>query len=359
MNYPHRVPLSGLRALQAAATTASTSSPARLVPAADSRGVVRGVQPDMHAPSGVAGQRVFDSADRLPPRARLTLLRLRDDAADARSSYRNADQQRREILVEKMKAEKVLARIEQGIQQDQRFGTKRVEFQDVPAWREAKGRLDWLLGEWTRLDDRATPLQAKAQALGGLVSNNIEQWIKNLPPHAVLSDLDPPTPKKSDTLESVRSRVEKLKADIQNIKRAPIKSSAAKALVREQVEALALAGAPNVLLRPEHHGSRIQFARKKAEKPDFTPDFNHFTDNAVGLVAWLMKPQLIAALEDEIDRLSNDAASLTDEARAAALASGADELLQLERIEAQLVEISGAIPRADCDPRAVLMIEVS
>jgi hypothetical protein len=342
-------------AAQAAAAAAST---ARLVPpAADSRGVVPGIQHDMHAPSGIAGQRNFDSADRLPPRARLTLLRLRDDVSDARSSYRNADEKRHETLVEKMKADKVLARIEQGIEQDQRFGTRRVDFQDIPAWREAKGKLDWLTGEWTRLDDRATPLQEKAQRLGGLTHNNIEAWLKTLPPDAVLTDLDPPTAKKSDTLESVRSRVEKLKTDIQSIKRAPIPSSAAKALVREQVEALALAGAPNVLLRPEHHGSRIQFARKKTEKPDFAPDFNHFTDNSIGLLAWLLKPQLIAALEAQVDRISNDSEALSDPDRATAMQKASDDLLQLERLECAICEATGAIMRSDTDPRAVLGLE--
>ena len=85
------------------------------------------------------------------------------------------------------------------------------------------------------------------------------------------------------------------------------------------------------------------------------------TPDAVALVEWLLRDQVIAKLNAEIDSEADDAASLSHEARQRRESEVQSDLLDIERQESALVwsAMSQSLPiehRADCDPRAVLGI---
>jgi hypothetical protein len=154
----------------------------------------------------------------------------------------------------------------------------------------------------------------------------------------------------------LRHRLDELRADAHMVASAPMPSAAAKAIMVRQIENLAQAGRPAVLHCVEI-GHEISFATRIER---IGPVAVQQTD-VVGLVAWLLKPQLIAALAAEIDDLADDGAALTDAQRSAKEREIAAAALDTERqIEAviEAAEAQGtAIARAEsADPRAVLNI---
>jgi hypothetical protein len=79
----------------------------------------------------------------------------------------------------------------------------------------------------------------------------------------------------------------------------------------------------------------------------------------LGLLAWMFKDALIAAIDREIDAEADDAASLSHEERQQREAEAQGDLLDIERQEAELVWQAQAqgLPvehRADISPLALL-----
>lgn len=78
--------------------------------------------------------------------------------------------------------------------------------------------------------------------------------------------------------------------------------------------------------------------------------------DGLGLLSWLFKDKLIAALDAEIDAISDDKNALSDEQRDARLAKLHDDLLDAERAECALIEGTAIAHRTDTDARALLAI---
>ena len=76
----------------------------------------------------------------------------------------------------------------------------------------------------------------------------------------------------------------------------------------------------------------------------------------VGLMAWLHRDALIAAIDAEIDAVADDEHALTDADRAMKTKQLSDQLLTTERAECDLVAVTrGQIDYSDnVDPRALL-----
>jgi hypothetical protein len=70
----------------------------------------------------------------------------------------------------------------------------------------------------------------------------------------------------------------------------------------------------------------------------------------------LHRDALIATLEKEIEKRSDDAHPLSPEQRRERLASLAAELLPVERDEVHFARLANVALRVDCDPRAILGI---
>ncbi len=82
-------------------------------------------------------------------------------------------------------------------------------------------------------------------------------------------------------------------------------------------------------------------------------------DDALAVVAWLFRDDMIRAVCADVDANSQDEFALTDQARADKIAECASDALAVARTEEALIcaaEAAGTpIPRrADADPRAVI-----
>jgi hypothetical protein len=85
--------------------------------------------------------------------------------------------------------------------------------------------------------------------------------------------------------------------------------------------------------------------------------------DVVGLVAFLLRPTLISALDALVDEEKDDAASLSHEERQRREAELREDLLSVERDEAALTwramdENLPASHRPDCSPLAILQVQL-
>jgi hypothetical protein len=158
---------------------------------------------------------------------------------------------------------------------------------------------------------------------------NVETWLRIGRPHGTsLEDYDGPEPKLLkgengllDAIENRRRRVRELRADEHRIRSAPYPSSYCKQRMREQVEQLAQRGAPVVSGLIEHDDGKLEFPRQLARaqvhnvpKAPAAVAYCELVD-PVACLAWLLKDQLIAALDREIASEADDKAALSHGAR--------------------------------------------
>jgi hypothetical protein len=169
------------------------------------------------------------------------------------------------------------------------------------------------------------------------------------------------------TVEGQRAALRELAADLHEVRSAPVPSSAVKARIREQVDALAERGCPNVhhILEGSDAGILWNMLTLRANinghaategMPAVVGIAQTSTPDAFALLAWLAKDALIARLEAEVDEQSDDAAALGDDERAEKEDALLQRMLECERIEELLCEAEGAERRPDGDARAVLGI---
>jgi hypothetical protein len=211
--------------------------------------------------------------------------------------------------------------------------------------------------------ERTAAWQAASQALAAC-----EEWFKNgRPGGTALEDFEGPKPTLNknenllDGIERHRRRVRELKADLHRIASAPFPSAHAKQRAREQIEALAMQGAPSVSALVELDGKiefQTQRVRSEVHGEQRALAFHEAVD-VVGLFAWLHRDALIAALDREITSEADDGAALTHEQRQRAEAEVMGDLLDIERQETALVFAAQAQGlqiehRADINPVALL-----
>jgi hypothetical protein len=324
----------------------------------------------------IAGKKPFDSANLLPERAQQKLLDLRQQLADARAIARAAVEAVEDVRPAAMEAARHLrettARLLTHTRGLPRGADGRPAIEDHPAFTEAKEKAAWTADEVTRLSELAEARGFRAQTLGQLV-NAVEAWLAaNEGPFATV-DVPPSKLKKGATafegVEAARARLEGLKLDLQAVRTAPIGSVEAKAIARAEIEQLAERGRPDVFGVIEI-GHPITWPVTKASvsawrdgKPDpFTPTVK--TADAVALMAFLFRDQMIGAIETEIDARSDDAHALTGQQRAARERELLASLLQVEREEEHLIALANAaggnvLRRPGADPMAVLGIAIA
>lgn len=178
----------------------------------------------------------------------------------------------------------------------------------------------------------------------------------------------------AEALQSVRESIARLAADQHTVESAAHPSSDVKLRMVAQIEALAERGAPNVSNAIEA-GLDIRFATidirspltgfvSSTGMPQLSGWASHSAPDALALIGWLFKGQLIDALSDEIDALADDENALDDAARATKLEELRRAQLQSERLEERLIEIAAEegrtiARRPSADPRAVLGLHSS
>ena len=186
--------------------------------------------------------------------------------------------------------------------------------------------------------------------------------------------LDPPAaaPKAGRSLrkavEAQRAERLRLNEELDQTRRMPQHSSETKAAIRQQVEALAARGAPDVLrsvelgvplawpVVPQHFLTVLGFTTGspvggRAAVPA-APD-------TLALFTWLHRDALLARLEAEVDELSDDEGALTEAERAEREAGLLAAILACERAEEAIISLAEAqgteiARRERADPRAIL-----
>lgn len=174
----------------------------------------------------------------------------------------------------------------------------------------------------------------------------VEEWLRTGRPHGTVmvdheGEAAPNNKGESvtDVIERLRRRCYELRADLNRIESAAFPSSHAKKKMREQIEALAARGQPNASSLIERD-DEVLFATMPQKvqvlnQPGATAFFE--PSDLLGLIAWLFKPTLIAALDCEIDAEADDRNALSHEERQKREAVVSSDLLEIERQEAALV----------------------
>jgi len=175
--------------------------------------------------------------------------------------------------------------------------------------------------------------------------------------------------KKGETVatavERCRFRLRELQADAHRVRSSPFPSSDAKRKVREQIDTLADAAEPDTtrvveLLEPVAFVTTA--LRADIHNAGAAVAFSEVPD-AIGLIAWLFRDQLIAKVEASIDAVADDKAALSERERQEQEAVILADALVIERQEVALIlhaETQGMTMdfRKDTDPRAVLGVRL-
>ena len=311
--------------------------------------------------AGMHLQPQYDPLETLPPLAAEKLRLLRQRSADAHALIPTGfDVQTASAA--RVEAANALKRFTDH-PQDGGFGLKADDRRVL----EAQRTLDRATDAFERIKQRSETKTAAWQAASQALST-AEPWFKSGRPGGTTPvECEWPEPELLkgetvfDAIERSRRRCRELKADLHRIASAPFPSSYAKQQMREQIEALAMQGAPSVSMLIEHDG-KIEFQTQRlmsdvhAERRSLA--FTEVAD-AVALTCWLHKSALIAALDREIASEADDKAALTHEARQKAEAETMSDLLATERDESLFVwqAQSRGLPvehRADISPLALL-----
>jgi hypothetical protein len=293
-----------------------------------------------------------DLAASLPAPIRKKFKALREKAERDRRQTREISQRRQALLtsIPELK-EEITAMIEP------RNGRGLEE--DGPQVRGARLQLASMKED---LENLNVAYSDPAVGMSGLLVSKLEVFIRqrgSLVFELVRSEAS--TLKKGESLpaaiESRRRRIRELDADLKAAESAPWPSRITKQKAREQLAELGKRGRPDVFALVER-GQPIVWPMlptipgREGERADV---------DAAALIAWALGPVLTAAIDREIDELSDDQKALTAEQRRERKDQILADKLVTEREEESLIERAEAegLPvtrRTDADPRAVLCI---
>lgn len=309
------------------------------------------------------GRLMSHPADRLPPAAAAKLDLLRQQRSDAHAMLQAVSDERSLIGLEKRDKQTAITHLEERYRGPPEVDTNLLNL---------KAGLELDQAEIRRLSELHDVRSAKWAALSQLVQAletfvaSAEHPLKAAPSVSV-------SIKKGETVldcvEARRRRLRELASDLTRIHAAPFPSAVVKAKARSEILALAEAGCPDLMSAveagdgirwPTLAGTRQTTFDVAARMPVYTAE----APNALAILAWLNRDQLIAAIEAEIDDVSEDGVALTDLQRAQQVAEVRADRLAVEREEEALIETAATqgldlLRRPDADPRAVLGVLAS
>jgi len=212
----------------------------------------------------------------------------------------------------------------------------------------------------TKLWDEHERYDELANQSGTMIRGLRDYIVKISKPVAAFASPSIEAPASADfpaLVAAARERLESARAARRAALAAPIMAVAAKAIMRDQIEALAERGRPDVFPILESR-QPAKFSTigdlHRADTVRSTPVLD-----SEATLAWLHKEALIAALEREIDDAADDSEALDDEQRARRVAAAEAAMLAAERDEEAAISAAAAIGfyiprRPDADARAVL-----
>jgi hypothetical protein len=231
----------------------------------------------------------------------------------------------------------------------------------------AKKHLEKMTADFKRLTELQEVRSAAWQAASAALTA-CEDWLRyGVPANCQIEaiEVEPPKLLKSEGLMDGVARLQRrgreIKATIHSIRSSPFPKDHCKRRAHETVEALERRGAISVSRLVELDGE-IEWPMQRASSQVIGGAERalafHETVDVVGLIAFIFKDALIAALDREIDAEADDAAALTHEQRQQREAEALGDLLAVEREESWFVwqAQSQGLPiehRADISPLAL------
>jgi hypothetical protein len=210
--------------------------------------------------------------------------------------------------------------------------------------------------ELKRLEDLREIRTAHWNAVGGL-ARAVLDWLRSgVPGNCELVAVDD-VPivgllKKNESIADAvsrhRHRLREAAADLHRVRSSPYTSAEAKALAADQINKLADAAEPDVsccveLLAPIQFMTTRTRTLASSADPKLAPSIVHTeTHDALGLVAWLFRDQLVAKIEVSIDEIADDPAALSAKERQVREAQILADMLEIERSECSLIRAAEA-----------------
>jgi hypothetical protein len=244
--------------------------------------------------------------------------------------------------------------------------------EDNPSVRSARKQLDKVAAEIRRHKELGEVRAARWRNAGQL-ARATEDWLKlGVPtgtviqehPAIAVSDVLKKSENVTDAVERLKHRRREFKADLHRINSARYPKADAKRKATAQIDKLAAAAEPYIDGVVEHLGE-IDFQASQivapvhnaANAPEATAIF--FVPDAIGLVCWAFRDQLLAKIFADIDQTdAGDATALSEAQRQTQSAEIGDDMLMIDRQLAALVFHGQADGlnvehEIDADPRAL------
>jgi hypothetical protein len=222
---------------------------------------------------------------------------------------------------------------------------------------KADAAVDAIQAEIDKINARLRDLPTSATALDG----RVERFLKTLRgPVKAAPDVRTSAPKRGESpsaaVERLRGERASLLADLREVRAAPVTAAEAKAVIREQIDALAAQGAPDVLGTVE---AGVPFAWPRGMMDADRRSVSGYLPSVVPFIFWLARDAITEKLCAEVDELSDDSRSLDTAERGYREDLLATQILNVERAEAEQIwqadQADVQIPfRSDTDLPAVL-----
>lgn len=165
---------------------------------------------------------------------------------------------------------------------------------------------------------------------------------------------------KADTVSTVSAKIAALRADLDEIERAPWPSDDAKARATHEIDQIAVHGEIKVTRLLDHRGSLdwpMMSTTVQAMADGRVDPYDRKEISAdMALTVWLHRDAIVAKVHADIERLADDQRALTAESRAKRTAQLKGVLLDQQRVLAALIWRDGLHDQwpSDIDPRAAL-----
>lgn len=253
------------------------------------------------------------------------------------------------------------------------------------ALKHAQNELDAAQRKLEEIDERLAELKVRAEAASatrntlGRLLRAIDAGLAALPPEVRIKDAAPVTPelRRGESLpaavERMRKELEKALALRAKVAAAPLVFAEARELVQKQLAALAERGKPDLFgtieaglpvgwaQSPVVVSLQGGFAMPNGDAPGHVIAGNGRAEvlDAAALLCWLFQGQIAKRLEEDLRQSCEGNEGLSSSDRARKLLEIDQQILQLEREEAELVEQSDGtiLPRETCDWRALVAVE--
>lgn len=336
-----------------------------------------------------------DPIDRLPEAARNKVLALRDRRDQAHALLRAQDAQVEKAREQHDRAEQALRAWEEAYKAGRlmRHTTVAANDPNVPYAHRGSEHERREVVETTRIEPDDERLEAERQKVARLraeldrrravydrlaaewrplaaLATRLEEWIGNLPYGVALLPDDGGSVKRpkgnvADAIEQVREQRHAILAELRDIRDAPRPAAEIKADLERQIDDLARAGRPDVRSLMAGNGA-VRWPTDRAEVNVVTPEGHTGTGRAVvrdalAVVAFIAREQLLEAVADLVDEQAEDDVALDRDERARRAAELRCRCLEVERVECGYLDLAHddgrhIAPRPDTDPRAYLAL---